>query len=68
MNITEKMTDIQMLHDYEMSASAAVAGYSLFATEAHDDSVRHVFAQMAAASLNSQKKVAEMLKKYGRQP
>ncbi len=63
-----KLSDMDMLQDYEKDARMATIAYALVATEIVDQNLRQLMSQGAAAAAKSQQKFADLIIKRGDRP
>lgn len=63
--VTEELTDLEMLFDFAKDAETAAMGYTAAAAMCHDVKVRGLFERMAAASLETQDRTVQLLRRLG---
>ncbi len=63
-----RMTDLDMLHDYKKDSTYAAMCYTTMATDAHHDFLRDQFLTVAASAVMSQEKAADLIAQLGGVP
>lgn len=63
-----KLTDMDMLQDYEKDTRMAALAYTLAITEVMDPTLRRIFQNAANGAVKSQKKFADAILKFGDRP
>lgn len=63
-----KLTDMDMLQDYEKDARMAAQAFALVETEVLDPNLRKLIRATASAATNSQEKFANLILKKGDRP
>jgi len=63
-----KLTDMDMLQDYEKDARMAVMAYSIMQTEIYDESLRKLFERSASEASKSQKIFSDLILARGDRP
>jgi hypothetical protein len=60
-----ELTDLDMLYDYKKDSAYAATCYTTMATEVHHDFIRDLFIKLAASSLASEEKAADLVAQMG---
>ncbi len=61
----KQMSDLDLLYDYKKDLTYAAMCYTTMATDAHHDFLRDQFLIIAASSVTSQEKAADLIAQLG---
>ncbi len=60
-----EFTDLDMLYDYKKDSAYAATCYTTIGMEVHHDFIRDLFMRLAASSLMSEEKAADLVAQLG---
>ncbi len=63
-----KLTDMDMLQDYEKDTRLAAIGFITMASDAQDPELKSTFLQAAESAMRSQRKFASLISQRGDRP